>query len=141
MDGERRFDAAAGGERLKLFVLRAIVGHPKLTSVTQLAKCASLQRNSVYAWFNGTARPTTGTLARVGDCLDVSLTELLEVYEGRAEEPTTAELELSAHREALERQTQAIERLIRILTSGAVAAGVLRALDEEGDGSSGTPPS
>lgn len=133
------------GKRLERLLRSAMAQHETIHGIQELARAAGMHHNSLYAWFHKPTdplfkQPSGEKALAVCRALNIPVATFWETWEGVERQPDSAELELRAHREAMERQTEAIERLLRVLTSGAVAAGVLRALEEEGAGSGdGTP--
>ena len=126
------------GTRLDRLIREGLARHPKIHGMRELAAATGMHHNTLYSWLKPPDDPTrkepsVEKALAVCRALSIPLRDFWDVYEGREPEPSSAEAELALHRESMDRQTAAIERLMRTLTSGAVAAGVLRALEATDD--------
>jgi transcriptional regulator with XRE-family HTH domain len=113
-----------------------MAAHPTIHSVRELAAATGMSHNTIYAWFKSPddpleKGPSPEKALAVCKALSIPLARFWDAYEGREPEPDSAEAELKLHREAMDRQTEAIGQLLKVLRSGAIAAGVLRALEQE----------
>jgi len=124
------------GQRIEALLRGAMAAHSTIHSVRELAAATGMSHNTIYAWFKEPddplqKDPSTEKALAVCKALSIPLRDFWNVYQGLEPEPDSAEAELRLHRASMDRQTVAIERLLKVLHSGAVAAGVLRALEQE----------
>lgn len=132
------------GQRIERLIRGAMAAHSTIHGIRELAAATGMHHNTIYAWFREPddvlgKEPSTEKALAVCRALSIPLRSFWDAYEGREPEPDSAEAELKLHRESMDRQSAAIERLLRVLNSGAIAAGVLRALEREDDESPEPP--
>jgi transcriptional regulator with XRE-family HTH domain len=124
------------GRRIEALIRGAMAAHSTVHTVRELAGKTGMSHNTIYAWFKDPddplqKDPSTEKATAVCRALSIPVARFWDAWEGREPEPDSAEAELRLHRASMDRQTVAIERLLKVLQSGAVAAGVLRALEQE----------
>jgi lambda repressor-like predicted transcriptional regulator len=78
--GRRRLDVS--GRDLKLYIEGHLSAHPRVTTMSALAREARIRRDTLYAWFTETSTPRTYEFGRVAEVLGVSLGELWAAYGG-----------------------------------------------------------
>jgi len=91
-----------------------MAAHPTIHGIRELATATGLHWNTIYSWFKKpddplVKVPSPEKALAVCRALSIPLRDFWDAYEGREPEPSSAEAE------------------------GAVAAGVLRALEEQDD--------
>ena len=93
------------GQRLKAFM------EPKMGAVQPWAERYGVGRDTIYALWRG-REPRPATAARIADALGVSYVDLVRIRAGEPlERPETPESLVKA----IEAQTAAIERLVKVL--------------------------
>lgn len=123
--------------------MRAAMANIKGMNFSRLARESGVSRGTFYLWFTNEQQPSTWTLGRVAKVLDVPVRDLWDIWEGREVVPPTTEIAIHRLIERLDRQDAALAELVSkldVLASGAIVAGVTRALNEGRPSSSDTPP-
>ncbi len=73
----------AAGRRLEQYIKDRIAGDGAVGSILELSRVTGIRPNTIYDWFLGRRSPRTDSLVRVAAALDVSVSQLLDAYEGR----------------------------------------------------------
>lgn len=114
--------------------VRLAMAAANVASLSELARRAKIQRDTLYAWFRGERPPKPDTLQRVADVLDVRLGALWDY--GPAGEPVTDlageirawRMEARVGRDELVAQVGAIRALLEAwIGGGADAPGAAHA--------------
>lgn len=123
--------------------MRAAMAQIKGMNFSRLARESGVSRGTFYLWFTNEQQPSTWTLGRVAKVLDVPVRDLWDAWEGREAVPPSTELAIHKLIERLDRQDARMAELVSrldVLASGAIVAGVTRALNEGRGASSDTQP-
>lgn len=100
------------GRELESFIKERLRLSPGPTSMLELARAAGVRPGTMYDWFSGRRTARTDSLARVAAALDVPLSHLLDVYEGRTRPLVNDQAVVAIEAAVAEGVAEAIRRLV-----------------------------